>query len=114
MSKALRCDKCGETFSPILIDVTDLFTTIPEVRFQTRDDFTHNLCWQRKTDLNFCPRCTNDFLEFMEDFENETGHLSAKLSYSESEHNDSSNVVRKSTARSYSNCETAEWENESK
>ena len=30
MSKALRCDRCGLTFSPLLIGVTDKFTTIPD------------------------------------------------------------------------------------
>ena len=75
MSKALRCDKCGTTFSPLLIGTTDLFTTIPELYFQNRDDFIHNICNQRKKELNLCPVCTNKFLAFMEDFENETDHL---------------------------------------
>ena len=75
MSKALRCDKCGTTFSPLLIGTTDLFTTIPEIMFQTRYDHVHNICNQHKHELNLCPVCTNKFLKFMEDFENETDYL---------------------------------------
>ena len=87
MSKALRCDRCGNTFSPILIGVTDLFTTIPEITMQNRDNYIQRVSYQRKIDLNLCPKCTNDFLEFMEDFKNETETISAAMSFAEcSEH----------------------------
>lgn len=81
MSKALRCDRCGTAFSPILMENTwDLFTTIPELFIQTSDNYRKTICNQRKTDLNFCPKCTNDFLKFMEDFENETSVVAARMS----------------------------------
>lgn len=88
MSKALRCDKCGTTFSPLLIGTTDLFTTIPEVSFQTRYDYTHHICNQRKNDLNFCPVCTNKFLRFMEDFVNETEYLYARACFVDDQSDD--------------------------
>ena len=74
MSRAIRCDKCGAVFSPALIGATDIFTTITELYFQTKDDYTHGVAYNKKYSINFCPNCSNDFLEFMEDFKNET-HL---------------------------------------
>lgn len=88
MSKALRCDKCGTTFSPFLIGTTVLFTTIPELYFQNRDDFIHNICNQRKKELNLCPVCTNKFLAFMEDFENETDYLYSNAYFIDSKSDD--------------------------
>lgn len=83
MSKALRCDRCGKAFSPILMSVTDQITTIPEMHFQNRDNYRNNTVFDRRTDINFCNDCTNDFLKFMEDFSNETNHLSGLLSFAE-------------------------------
>ena len=116
MSKALRCDKCGATFSPLLIGVTDKFTTIPEMHFQTKDDLVHNICYGRKTDINFCPNCTNKFFEFMEDFKNETGYLSAELSLAKSSDDPKCVRGRYKYERSSRNsdCEASEWSDDPK
>ena len=121
MSKALRCDKCGKTFSPVLIGVTDLFTTIPELYFQTKNDYENNYSHQRKHDLNFCPDCTNHFLAFMEDFENETSHLLAKNSvsdsndyYSDDSYSRGKCAYHRNFEKCNSDCEAAEWPDESK
>ena len=118
MSKALKCDRCGKYFSPFLIGDGDLFTSIPEIKLQTRKEFVNHVILIDKKDINLCPNCTQDFVyDFMEDFNNETSYL-----YDYGYFTDAGDPGKRRSSGRYkyegsssdSDCEASEWPDVSK
>ena len=65
MSKALKCDRCGQCFDPYNMKDGQSFTTIPTYIFQTSENLANCEVEYRDENINYCPMCTESFTRWM-------------------------------------------------
>ena len=66
MSKATKCDRCGQCFCASDTDAE--LVTFDDVCFTNGETRPYARFFERKEAMDFCPDCTWAFRRFMEDY----------------------------------------------
>lgn len=69
MSKAYRCNRCGEFFSPLAMLPDELIASIPRIIYKNRKTYVNNSFDHGWEDIDLCPKCTALFDVWMREAE---------------------------------------------